>query len=461
MGDEHTRQTALFPDLLAKPLHVSFSHAKVTSDGGAVLLAALDDSLGLTAALAGCLVDHRQAAKVCHPLDHLVRQRVIAMACGYSDANDASGLRSDPLHKVLVGLDPERDPSLASQPTLSRFENSVSAATCFRMAASFTNCVLDRHAKRLRRRKVRTITIDLDGSVDPTHGQQEFTFFNRYYDTWCYFPLFGFLTFNDEPEQYLFAAILRSGVSKEVEGTLGLLRRVVPRIRELFPRSRVRVRLDAGFQGPQLFDLLDALGVEYLVGFARNSVLGGSSAAFLKKAIKEAKATGETTSLYGETQYSARSWKKTTRRVVFKAECLISPFHDEPKGNERYVVTNLPWTPKNVYKEYCRRGDAENRVKELKDGLEVDRTSCHRAIANQFRLLLTAAAFALYQELRLRAARTPLARAQVGTLRLALIKIGGVVKRSCRRITLELSRGHPWAGVWHRIARACGAVAPV
>ena len=268
----------------------------------------------------------------------------------------------------------------------------------------------------------------------------------------------GFLTFNDEAEQYLFAAILRSGVSKEVEGTLGLLRRVVPRLRDLFPRARIRVRLDGGFQGPQLFDLLDDLGVEYLVGFAKNSVLGRASATLLKKAVRKAKATGETTSLYGETKYSAGSWKKTIRRVVFKAECLISPFHDEPKRNERYVVTNLPWTPKNVYKEYCRRGDAENRVKELKDGLEVDRTSCHRAIANQFRLLLTAAAFALFQELRLRAARTPLARAQVATLRLALIKIGAVVKGSCRRITLELSRGHPWAAIWLRIARSCGAL---
>jgi hypothetical protein len=188
MGDEHTRQTVLFLDLLAKPLQVSFSHPRATSDGGAVLLGALDDSLGLTASLTDCLLDERDPSKVCHPLDRLLKQRIYSMACGYSDANDASRLRCDPLHKALVGLDPEEDPTLASQPTLSRFENSVSATTCFRMAAAFTNCVLKRHAKRLRPRKVRKITIDLDGSVDPTHGQQEFTFFNRYYDTWCYFP---------------------------------------------------------------------------------------------------------------------------------------------------------------------------------------------------------------------------------------------------------------------------------
>jgi hypothetical protein len=152
MGHELTPQTVLLPDLLVKPLHVSFSHPTVTSDGGAVLLGALDDSLGLTDALVGCLADGRDQSKVCHPLDRLLRQRIFAIACGYGDANDVSRLRNDPLHKALVGLDPERDPSLASQPTLSRFENSVSAATCFRMAAAFTNCVLDRHAKRLRRR---------------------------------------------------------------------------------------------------------------------------------------------------------------------------------------------------------------------------------------------------------------------------------------------------------------------
>lgn len=306
---------------------------------------------------------------------------------------------------------------------------------------------------------MKRIRIDLDGSVDPTHGQQQLSIFNGYYDTWCFFPLFGFISFDNEPDQYLFASILRSGIAKEVEGTLGLLRRVVPILRKLFPRAKIRVRLDAGFQGAELFDLLEKLGVEYLVAMAKNSVLSGFAAESMTNARTQAVAIGETVKIYGEAKYSAGSWKGKVRRVVFKAECIQSPFH-EPKDNVRFVVTNISSNPKNTYREYCRRGDCENRIKELKDGLQIDRTSCHRANANQLRLILTTAAYVLYQELRLRAKRTSLATAQIETLRIALLKIGGVIKRSTRRIIFHLSNSHPWLDIWRKVARACGAICP-
>jgi hypothetical protein len=455
--EKSNQQPVLFPGLLLKPVQVAFDEPMATSDGGSILLGALDQSLGLTDKLVGCLSDDRQPGKVEHTLDELLRQRIFGIANGYVDANDAARLRTDAAHKILLNRDPERDADLASQPTLCRFENSVTESDCFRLGVALAEQVIDRHHRRLGSRKVKKITLDLDGSCDPTHGQQQLSLFNRYYDSHCFFPLFGFLTFNDETDQFLFASILRSGHSKEVEGTLGLLRRVVPYLRKRFPAARIRVRLDAGFKGPELLDLLDELKVEYLVGMAKNSVLAKASKRAMNEARRESKKTGETTQCFGDTEYSAKSWKNVQRRVVFKAECLLSPIHD-PKDNERYVVTNLAWTPKNVYGHYCARGDSENRIKELKYGLEIDRTSCHQAMANQFRMIMTAAAYVLFQEMRLRARRTSLAHAQVGTLRLALLKIGGVIKTSVRRVCFHLSDSHPWIDVWKRVAAACGAI---
>jgi len=264
------------------------------------------------------------------------------------------------------------------------------------------------------------------------------------------------MTFNKEPRQYAFAAILRSGHSKEVEGSLALLQRVVPRLRELFPRARIRIRLDGGFQGPDVFRILDQLEVEYFVGMAKNKVLVRKSAKIMAAARRQSRKTERTVQRFGESQYSAGSWKNVRRRVVFKAEHLISPMHAEPKDNLRFVVTNSNLSPRNAYKEYCRRGDCENRIGELKQ-LEVDRTSCHRATANQFRILQHLAAYVLYQELQLRLSRGALATANVLSLQNRLIKIGGSVKQSMRRVVLHLSSHHPWMEQWKTAAKRCGA----
>jgi len=458
---ESKEQSVLFPEVFEKPVHVEFSESGATSDGGAVLLGALDRSLGLTDLFASCLFDGRQSAKVEHSMLDLVRQRIFSMACGYEDANDAAFLRSDPMQKMLSDRDPVRGDDLASQPTLSRFENSVTASDCLRLGEEMARLLIQRHRKRLGSRKVREITLDFDGSRDGTHGDQQLSLFNGHYGNWCYFPLFGFITFNDEAEQYLFSSTLRSGCSKETEGSLAILRRVVPQLRKSFPHARIVVRLDAGFCGPELFNLLDELEVGYLVGFAKNSVLARESAKLAKRASEQAEEEQKTVKIFGDTHYSARSWQGVERRIVIKAECLITPGYD-PKNNTRYVATNLKLTPKNVYRKYCGRGECENRIKELKYGLHVDRTSCHRAIANQFRILLTQAAYFLFQELRLRAARTGLGRAQVSTLREMLLKIGGVVKSSCRRITLQLSANHPGIELFRKIASRChGILQPV
>jgi len=245
---EHTTtQSVLFPGIFKRPVVAQFDQSQGSSDGGAVLLKAADRGLGLTAALAACLKDERQAVKVDHELEELLTQRIMAIACGYEDANDAARLASDPVHKLLVGRDPVKGEDLASQPTLSRFENSVGRKELFRMAEALAETVIERHRKRLKGR-ARRITIDLDPTDDPTHGAQQLTFFNWHYDTYCYLPMVGFLTFDQEAEQYLVTAVLRPGNAPGSAGAVGILRRLIQRLREAFPKAKIRVRLDGGFR---------------------------------------------------------------------------------------------------------------------------------------------------------------------------------------------------------------------
>ncbi len=246
MEDDSTRQTVLFSDLWRRPVVVQFDQPHASSEGGAILLQACDRGLGLTSALIGAIDDRRQSGKIRHAIGDLLRQRLYAIACGYPDGNDASRLGSDPIQKLLGGRDPVSGEELASQPTLSRFENAVTRADLYRMGIALADTVIERHRRRLKR-KVKRITIDLDPTDDPTHGAQQLSFFNGHYDSWCYLPVAGFLTFNEEPEQYLFAYVLRPGNATASVGAIGILSRLLPRLRAAFPRARLRVRLDGGY----------------------------------------------------------------------------------------------------------------------------------------------------------------------------------------------------------------------
>jgi hypothetical protein len=256
----------------------------------------------------------------------------------------------------------------------------------------------------------------------------------------------------------LVAALLRRGTAREVEGSLSILWRLIGRLRAAFPKARIVVRLDAGFKGVDLMDSLDDLGVDYVVALAGNAVLERRSARLMQSARRESKRTERTARLFGETRYDAGSWHGKQRRVIYKAE-VLAPGDKPVKDNPRYVVTSLETlTPKHVYARYCQRGDAENRIKELKYDLEIDRTSCTSFTANQLRVLMTAAAYVLYQELRCRITERDEVRPQVGTLRLQLIKIGGRLVASARRLVLHLAAHHPWRDLWHRVARLVGAI---
>jgi hypothetical protein len=436
------------------PVVAKFDQAYASSDGGAVLLKGLDDRLGVTERLAGSLIDRRQPGKVQHELIELVRQRVYGIACGYADCNDAARLAEDPIHKLLLNRDPLDGPALASQATLSRFENAVSRQALYLASLGLADLVIEHHRGRLGGR-ARRITVDLDPTDDPTHGQQEFSFFNGHYDTWCYLPLVATLTFNAEPSQHLVAAVLRPGNSPAKHGAIPLLRRLLARLRVAFPGAILRVRLDGGFASPEVLDFLDAAGVEYVVAMASNVRLLKRSRRLMGHARRRSKASGQTEHLYGETRYAARTWRRK-RRVIIKAEVVRHPGR-APKNNPRFVITNLAHRPEAVYGVYCARGDMENRLKELHHGLAMDRTSCHRFLANQFRVLLTVAAFILFQTLQAHTQGTACAAAQVSTLRERLFKLAAWVERTVRRIVLHLPSSGGWLTTWRQIALRVGA----
>ena len=452
---EQAVQTVLFPTLFDKPLVATFDTPHQSSDGGAILLKAIDDDLNLTARLAACLPERRQAGKIEHDLPTLIRQRCFGLACGYADANDAAHLKADPIHKLLVGRDPVMGPALASQPTLSRFENIVGPRDLYRLTTTLADVVIAAQQRRLAGQPVRRITIDLDPTDDPTYGQQELTFFNGHYGTWCYLPVVGTLTFNSERTQHLVTAILRPGNAHATRGVIGILRRLLGKLRRAFPHARLRVRLDGGFASPAVFRFLEQAGVEYLIAMASNPKLAKRVRRLLGKARMRSKTTGATAALFGETRYAVKSWKRK-RRVIMKAE-VVRLVGRDPRDNPRFVVTNLPQSPRRVYALYRERGDVENRLKELHYGLGFDRTSCTAFWANAFRVLLTAAAYVLLQALRERLAATPAATLQVSALRERLFKLGARVQVSARRIVLHLPSAFPWLALWQAVALALGA----
>jgi hypothetical protein len=435
---------------LRPPILARFDVPHASSDGGLVLLKAIDERLRLTETVAACLTDPRQPGKVAHSVLDLLRQRVFGLAAGYLDGNDAARLADDPLHKLVLDREPLTGPALGSQPTLSRFENGIRRRDLVRVGQGVARTVIAHHRRRLHGR-ARRITIDLDPTDDPTHGQQELSFFNGHYDTACYLPLVATLTFDDEPIQYLVGIVLRPGTAAAGRGAIGRLRW----LRRAFPRATLRVRLDGGFAGPRLLACLDRAGVEYLVGLPGNPRLDKRIRRLLGRARVLFRTTGQPTALFGETRYAATSWCRK-RRVIMKAEVVQYPGR-APRDNPRFVVTNLTLTPEAVYAVYRQRGDVENRYKELKDSLGLGRTSCPRFLANQVRVLLTATAYILFQTLQQHAQGTACAGAQVATLRERLIKLAVWITRSARRIVLHLPRACPWLGPWRQLARAVGA----
>jgi hypothetical protein len=415
----------------------------LTSDAGVLLLRDVDRGIGLIRRLVECLRDPRQQAKVDHTLEVLVGQRMFQMAAGYEDCNDADALRTDPAFKLALekGLS---DLPLASQSTLSRFENRMTRQDCYRLSEALVECFIARHREHPPAR----IILDFDPTDDKTHGQQEFSFYQAHYGSHCYLPLLVFAQCEAGGEQELLAAVLRAGNVHGGKRALALLTRLVARLRAAFPKCRLEFRADSGFSLPEIYEGCEALKVGYTISLPKNDVLLRLAGPWLDAARELYRERGETVQVFGQFFYRAHSWSRE-RRVIVKAEWMAQG------ANPRFVVTSSgSLSPASRYRFYCQRGDVENRIKELKEDLQADRLSCHRFLANQARLLLHGAAFVLLQTLRQRLAGTVLATAQVRTLRLKLLKVGAHLRESARRIVVSLPSAYPWFEIWSLLAPA-------
>ena len=424
-------------------LGVHFDGGQISSDGGLPWVVQAEETLGVCAALAACVPEWRRGG-VRHSLVRLVRQRVFQIACGYEDQNDADRLRSDPLFKLACGRLPVSEPDLASQPTLSRLENAVDRWAVERLAATLADVYI---RERGRAGTPARIVLDLDGTADPAHGEQEGVKYHGYYRQHMYHPL---LVFDGDTGQ-LITAVLRPGNVHGSRFVVLVLRRLLRKLRAAWPDVPVEVRADSGFAVPRLFAWCEANAVDYTIGLIPNPVLEARAAPLLAEArTQSTEQGGAKVRLADETRYQAGSWP-VARRVVFKAEIL------EKGPNTRFVVTTRADAPLALYDWYVDRGEAENWIKDFKNALAADRLSDHRFWANAFRLLLHAAAYWLLDQLRrwLLSAQAP--RLQFDTLRLRVIKIGGWVRESTRfaipDVCVHLSNHHPGLSLWLLLAR--------
>ena len=440
----HSTPTQLrFPTIAGFSVRTDFNGGAISSDFGALLLHGVDRQTGLIDRMASAIHDCRHPSYIDHTLSDLLRQRVFQMACGYTDGNDANTLRSDPLFKLAAGRAPlDEGNDLASGPTFSRLENSLSRQDIYRLAASFVEAFIASYAK-----PPQMIVLDMDHSEDITHGQQELAFYNHYYGHHCYLPLFLFEGLSGK----LVTAVLRPGKRPTGRENAAIIGRVLRLIRRHWPDTHILLRGDGHFANPELMALRDSdPHLDFLFGLAGNRVLSPKAQPLMAEArvlhqqrMTDARRVGqavpEATRLYDDLDYRAASWP-TGCRVVLKAEVMALG------DNPRYVVTSLTEpTPESLYRDlYCARGQDENFIKAVKNDLASDRTSAHTFLANHLRLFYACAAYTLIHSLRDNTlVHTGLATAQPMSIILKLFKLAVRVVQYKDRIKLSLSANCP------------------
>lgn len=418
-----------------------FKGGDLTSDGGLGLLREVDRKIGLIDAIDRAIHDPRRPWLIEHDQRTLLAQRIFAIAAGYEDLNDHQTLRDDTLLKALTERRPNgrrgQDEPLSSPSTLCRLENRVTRGDLVGMAQALVEAFVASHEAPPEQ-----LVLDFDATDDAIHGNQQGRFFHGYYDHYCFLPLY--VTCG----QQLLAAYLRPSNIDAARHSRAILKLLVDRFRRAWPEVRIVFRADSGFCRWKLLRWCDRHGVDYVVGLAKNAVLKRLSRRSRVQARWTYRRTGEKQRLFEAFDYAAGTWDRR-RRVVAKAE------HGDRGENPRFIVTSLDGDPQDLYDRlYCQRGDAENRIKEQQLGLFADRTSCHDFLANQFRVLLSAAAYVLIETLRrVGLAGTELAGAQSGTIRLKLLKIGARVVRSVRRLVVHLASGYPMRRTFETVVR--------
>lgn len=415
-------------------VQAAFDGGDIVSDGGVLLLKQVDRRLGLSHAAAKALGDERRAASVVHSLESVLAQRIYGLCLGWSDVCDHNTLRNDLVLQTAVG----RAEPLASAPTLSRLETAATPQQAAALHEVLMRQFLASHAKAPRE-----LVLDIDATHVPLHGGQERGHFHAYYDNYCYLPLYVFAG------QDMLACVLRPSDRDPASVASALIKRLLVPLRRAWPKTRIIVRGDSGFCRPRVLRRLERWGVHYILGLQKNSRLA-QQVELAELALADEFASKKTKQrMFGEFEYAAQTWEKH-RRVIARLE------HGQQGTNPRYVVTDLPGSPKMLYeRRYCARGEAENRIKEAQLDLFGRRASCHRFHANQLRLLLAALAYTLMINLRrLALSGTELAQACTATIRTKLLKIGAAVVRNTRRVRVLLASAHPMKHVFMLAARA-------
>lgn len=431
-----TAQQFSFEFLPQLPVVVQRQPGQITSDAGLLPLAEFDRRWNYSARMAQCLHDPRPQPR--QSLASMLQQRLFGVLAGYEDCNDHDTLREDPVFKLVAGRLPEGE-ALASQPTLSRFENLATPAVLQKLIDFLITTGIEHLKQKHGGQLPASIVLDLDATDDPTHGAQQLTLFHGYFGQYQYFPLI----ISEPSTKHVFLAWLRHGTAHAALGADDDLMRVVHALRAARPDIAIHVRGDAGFGVPWMYRICEENGLSYTFGFSSNARLKALTETLMQQAVEQYQQSGEKARLFECFQYQCDTWPHP-RSVVAKAECHAGG------TNLRFVVTNLPEVisaeqGRKTYDDYIQRGESEQRMDELKNGLCMDRLSCHRFAANFFRLILYTAAFNLLAAVRDDAQLPKVLRVgQPCTWRTHLIKVAARIVQSTRRVVVQVAGQWPW-----------------
>jgi len=437
-----TQQLMLFKEISGKKMQVDFDGGEVSSDGGLLLLREAETNSGVIRRVIDVLPERRHTSYVKHNLIELATQRVFQIISGYEDGNDCNHLRNDPVMKMMCERLPITGKPLASQPTMSRFENALSRTDLYRIAKVLLDVFIDSY-----QRAPEGIILDFDDTADATHGHQQLTLFNAFHDTHCYLPLHVY----EGKSGKLITTILRPGKRPNGREVVAILKRIVKTIRAAWPEVGIIFRGDSHYASPQLFDYCNSHNVNYVVGLTPTTPMLKKADSLIKQAKEFYELEKNPIKRYSEFDYQVNSWS-VSQRVIVKAE------HNDKGANTRFVVTNLEHTNRKfIYQNiYSDRGRMELMIKEHKNHLHSDRTSCCSFVANQFRLLLHSIAYVLLHSFREKyLCNTQFATAQFNTIQNRLLKIGARVRQLSTKIKVSLPSSTPIREEFYNLWRSC------
>jgi len=419
--------------LCGKKIVCKFDGGKLSSDGGVLFLSKIEKQIGIIERLNMNITDKRDSRYTNHSYKELLSQRILQIACNYEDANDSNILRKDPALKAACGRLPNGS-DLGSQSTITRLENAPRRTDLYRLGLAFIDNFIASYTT-----PPKGIIVDLDDTCDPTHGNQQLSLFNNYYDEFCYMPLHIY----EGSSGKLIATVLRPGKCAKGTEIVAIVKRVIKQIKHHWPMVEIIVRGDSHFSVPQLHSWCDANGIHYVLGQMGNAILKKSSTSLIEQAKELYAQKKEKVRLFKSIMYQAGSWEKP-QRIVMKAEVT------EKGVNTRFVVTSFKSSQASFIYDtvYCGRGCMENYIKEHKTHLHSDRTSCSHFAANQLRLFLHGAAYVLMHTFRAIGLKgTKLAKAQFNTIQNKILKIGTRVEEMVTKVRFHFPTNFPFKDI--------------